>query len=360
MKRALSDPDASVRAAAVGALAGTEATTRLDTLPALLRDPVREVRLEAARALAGDAELRLAAADRDAFRRALDEYIAVQRYNADRAEGHMNLALLELRRGNTLLADDHLARAIAVDPSFMPAYVQQADLYRARREDDKADAILRRAVEREPTWPWPTPENLSSSRPTSSARCASAASPPPTSTACDSSRTPSSRSPFALAVEPVETRSTIASERPSAPASASTEPETGNQLGLDAEALQAGARRDRICGCDAQPVEIPQFGLRGVVQDRGLQRAAREAELGERNDVRGRLGDVFAPVIPRSTTPSCTYSGTSPGAHEQEVDRRIRARHEERTVGGLEAETRVVQSRQGGLRPSVPSTGRRA
>ena len=125
-------------------------TTRLDALPALLRDPVREVRLEAARALAGDAELRLAAADRDAFRRALDEYIAVQRYNADRAEGHMNLALLELRRGNTLLADDHLARAIAVDPSFMPAYVQQADLYRARREDDKADAILRRAVEREP------------------------------------------------------------------------------------------------------------------------------------------------------------------------------------------------------------------
>ena len=150
MKRALSDPDASVRAAAVGALAGTDATTRLDTLPALLRDPVREVRIEAARALAGDAELRLAAADRDAFRRALDEYIAVQRYNADRAEGHMNLALLELRRGNTLLADDHLARAIAVDPSFMPAYVQQADLYRARREDDKADAILRRAVEREP------------------------------------------------------------------------------------------------------------------------------------------------------------------------------------------------------------------
>ena len=28
--------------------------------------------------------------------------------------------------------------------------MQQADLYRARREDDKADAILRRAVEREP------------------------------------------------------------------------------------------------------------------------------------------------------------------------------------------------------------------
>ena len=33
----------------------------------------------------------------------------------------------------------------------------------------------------------------------------------------------------------------------------------------------------------------------------------------------------FAPVIPRSTTPSCTYSGMSLGAHEQEVDRRVRA-----------------------------------
>ena len=45
------------------------------------------------------------------------------------------------------------------------------------------------------------------------------------STAWDSSRLPSSLRPLALAVDPVETRSTIASERPRRGA-ASTEPET--------------------------------------------------------------------------------------------------------------------------------------
>jgi tetratricopeptide (TPR) repeat protein len=100
--------------------------------------------MEAAHALAGPAEMRLSDGDRAAFVAALDEYLAVQRYNADRGEAHMNLALLALRRGNTLLADDHLARAIAIDPSFVPAYVQLADLYRSRRDEARAGCCSRR------------------------------------------------------------------------------------------------------------------------------------------------------------------------------------------------------------------------
>jgi tetratricopeptide (TPR) repeat protein len=84
------------------------------------------------------------------LRTALDEYIAVQRYNSDRGEAHMNLALLEIGAGNGLLADEHLARAIAIDPTFVPAYVQLAELYRGRREEEKAEAILRRALEHNP------------------------------------------------------------------------------------------------------------------------------------------------------------------------------------------------------------------
>ena len=94
--------------------------------------------------------MRLSEADRAAFRAALDEYIAVQRYNADRGEAHMSLALLEMRRGNGLLADDHLKQAIAIDPTFVPAYVQLADLYRARRDEVRAEQILRKAIARNP------------------------------------------------------------------------------------------------------------------------------------------------------------------------------------------------------------------
>lgn len=155
LRAALADADPSVRAAAAEAAGNLRDPNALTgplaaPLAALLRDPVRQVRLEAARALAGPAELRLSDADRAAWQAALDEYKAMQAYNADRGEGHMNLALIEIRRGNGLLADDHLKRAIAVDPSFVPAYVQLADLYRGRRDEDRADEILRQAIARNP------------------------------------------------------------------------------------------------------------------------------------------------------------------------------------------------------------------
>jgi predicted CXXCH cytochrome family protein len=150
MKRALADPDPLVRAAAAEGLAQDDPTPLIPDLAPLLHDPMRLVRTTVARALAGPAEVHLSQIDRPAFRAALDEYVAIQRYNADRGESHMNLALLEIRRGNGLLADDHLARAIAVDPTFVSAYVQLADLLRARHEEDQAAAVLRRAVERNP------------------------------------------------------------------------------------------------------------------------------------------------------------------------------------------------------------------
>ncbi|MBS0521578.1 MAG: HEAT repeat domain-containing protein [Proteobacteria bacterium] len=148
--RALGDPDPLVRAAAAEALSSADTAPWVAQLVPLLRDPIRAVRIAAARALAGPAERQLPEADRAAFKQALDDYIAVQRYNADRGESHMNLALLELRRGNSLLADDHLLRAIAVDPTFVPAYIQLADLYRRRREESRAEAILRQALARNP------------------------------------------------------------------------------------------------------------------------------------------------------------------------------------------------------------------
>jgi predicted CXXCH cytochrome family protein len=149
-RTALADPDPAVRAAAAEALGSRDPAERAALLAPLLRDPARQVRMEAANALAGPGEMRLSDADRAAFRAALDEYVAVQRYNADRGEAHMNLALLEIRRGNRLLADDHLKRAIATDPTFVPAYAQLADLSRARNEEPRAEELLRQAVQRNP------------------------------------------------------------------------------------------------------------------------------------------------------------------------------------------------------------------
>jgi len=150
VSRALNDPDAVVRLAAVEALAGTEPSTRQRYLARMLGDPVRAVRIEAARALAGPAETGLATEDRARFDQAIAELVAVQTYTGDRPEGRLGLANLYAARGNAEGAIAEYRRALALDPSFVPAYANLADLYRARGVDTEAEAVLRAGIARVP------------------------------------------------------------------------------------------------------------------------------------------------------------------------------------------------------------------
>jgi Flp pilus assembly protein TadD len=147
---ALGDPDANVRMAAVQSLSGTDPGTRLRYLPRLLADPLRGVRMEAARALAGDAERQLAAADRAAFDRALSEYVAAQRFNADRPDGQSALGSLHAARGRVEEAAAAYTRALERDPTFVQAAINLADLRRATGDEDAAAQTLRDATGRMP------------------------------------------------------------------------------------------------------------------------------------------------------------------------------------------------------------------
>ena len=148
--RALNDPDALVRLAAVEALGDAEPALRERYLPRMLGDPVRAVRAEAARALAGSNEARLPSNDRLAFDKALGEYVAMQTYNADRPEGRTNLGNLHVSRGDAERAIAEYRKALEIDPTFVGAYVNVADLYRARGADGEAQAILRQGLARDP------------------------------------------------------------------------------------------------------------------------------------------------------------------------------------------------------------------
>jgi len=150
VSRALNDPEAVVRLAAVEALAGTETATRQRYLARMLDDPVRAVRVEAARALAGAPEQGLSASIRPAFDKALAEYVAVQIYNADRPEGRMNLGNLYVQRRDVGAAISEYRKAIEIDPTFVAAYVNLADLYRAGGTDGEAEKILREGIARSP------------------------------------------------------------------------------------------------------------------------------------------------------------------------------------------------------------------
>jgi Flp pilus assembly protein TadD len=148
--KALKDPDAGVRMAAVGALANSEPQTRLTLLTPLLADEVRIVRMDAARGLAGESEQRLKSEDRKRFETALDEYIAGQQFNAERPEAQVNLANLYLVRGKADEAEATLLKAIEIDPTFVPAPIALSELRRAQGQESAAEATLRSALKQSP------------------------------------------------------------------------------------------------------------------------------------------------------------------------------------------------------------------
>jgi len=138
----LTDPAALVRRSTLAALTHLDPTMRLRFAPALLTDPIRAVRIQAATALAEIADQSLTATDRTNFERAFDELVAEQRFNADRPEAQVNLGQVLLQRGRTDEAIAAFREAIRLDRTFVPAYVNLADAHRVKEQEPEAERAL--------------------------------------------------------------------------------------------------------------------------------------------------------------------------------------------------------------------------
>ena len=150
--KALEDGDPMVRAAAARLLRDAEAGLRLRVLPKLLADPVRSVRGEAARSLAG-VERRLGEGDRTRFDAAIAEVEAALQFNADRPEAQAEAGNLHLARGRPDAAIDAYRAALALDPAFGAASVNLADYYRSRGMEREAEGTLVQALKTAPRDP---------------------------------------------------------------------------------------------------------------------------------------------------------------------------------------------------------------
>jgi tetratricopeptide (TPR) repeat protein len=145
LERALADPDGLVRSAALDALAALPPPERLRLGSALLRDPLRGVRIEAASALAGEARL-LNAEQRKPFDAALAEYRAAQATNADRPEAWANLGSIAARLGERAAARRAYEEGLRVGPWFGGAWVNLADLCREEGDEAECERVLRRGL----------------------------------------------------------------------------------------------------------------------------------------------------------------------------------------------------------------------
>ena len=146
LQKGLSDPDPLVRFGAARSLEAVPPRERLDLARPLLSDTVLSVRVEAARALASVPAADVPFADRDGIARGLAEYRATQMANAETPTAHMNLGLVEAALGDFDAAARAYGDALRIDPGFLPAYVNSADLERRRGRDSEGERLLREAL----------------------------------------------------------------------------------------------------------------------------------------------------------------------------------------------------------------------
>ncbi len=150
IRHAASDGDSIVRRAALRALTPYPPEARWLAAAGLLKDPVRAVRIETARALAV-APVSIPAAQRDALQRGLQEYIAARRAVSERPSSHVDLGDLFGDLGRFEEAEDAYRTAMRIDPHGVPPYVNLADLHRRRGDDAACERLLRDAMQVDPT-----------------------------------------------------------------------------------------------------------------------------------------------------------------------------------------------------------------
>jgi predicted CXXCH cytochrome family protein len=145
----LRDPDPIVRQRALRVLETVSPAARISAGVPLLSDPVRAVRIAAARTLAPSASL-LGDADRRMFDRVSAELEAAARFTADRPESHVAFGVFLADLGRTREAESENRASIRLGPDFAPGYINLAELFRSAGNETDAEHVLREGLAANP------------------------------------------------------------------------------------------------------------------------------------------------------------------------------------------------------------------
>ena len=146
----LKDADPQVRIAALGMIEPVDSVNRILSVSPLLVDPVRGVRIEAARILADIPDSQIPESKRAARASALKEYEDSLALEADWPSGSINLGNLRLRQGRADEAIAAFERAIARDNRLAGGYLNLADAWRQLGREANGEKVLRQGLARLP------------------------------------------------------------------------------------------------------------------------------------------------------------------------------------------------------------------
>jgi tetratricopeptide (TPR) repeat protein len=147
---ALMDEEALIRRTAVDQLNVSDPQRQTELLAAMLYDPVKAVRIEAARRLTEIPSPQLDEKQNELFKTTLLEFQQAMKYSADFAFGRYNLGNLYASLKKPELAIENYQAAILIDYQFYPAKVNLAMLYNQMGQNDKAEILLRQVVKAQP------------------------------------------------------------------------------------------------------------------------------------------------------------------------------------------------------------------
>jgi tetratricopeptide (TPR) repeat protein len=142
-EQALMDNEALIRRTAVDGLNVPDLNHRTALLASMLYDPVKAVRIEAARRMAEISNPALGRNQKMVFEASLDEYQKSMEYSADFAFGRYNLANLYAALQQPQKAVESYRAAIKIDNLFYPAKVNLAMLYNQMGQNNEALTLLR-------------------------------------------------------------------------------------------------------------------------------------------------------------------------------------------------------------------------
>ena len=150
IRAGLTDADPLVRLGALRAIEGLPTPGGLTLVYPLIDDPVRSIRIEAARLLASVPRASLTPEQTTTIDRGVLEYERTQLANADHPSSLVNLGILYTARGQLEAAENAYRTALVLDDTYLPALLNLADVFRARGRDDLGEETLLAALEQHP------------------------------------------------------------------------------------------------------------------------------------------------------------------------------------------------------------------
>ena len=141
LQQNLNADDPLLRLGALQALELYPVQQRLLAFP-LVWDDIKAVRILAARLMAGYPQDQIKDEQAEVLKAALKEYIEAQEFNAERAESMVNLAGLYVDMDDFTQAEEAYRKAIKLQPQFVPAYINFAQMLKnLSREKEAANTL---------------------------------------------------------------------------------------------------------------------------------------------------------------------------------------------------------------------------